>query len=270
LQTALDNKVSQGYTTISSGDALTQIKDTGKSGAFLVYPVCSNIPSGVNYLYCFYNALDSNSGVLYAADNTTNKHYANRNNAGTWSGWREVIFVDSPTFVNKTGDTMTGDLNVTTPGVVANYRSWCIELNNSTTAGPAYVDFHSSGNANDYDTRIISWGGNTSAGGGQLDFIGASITSNNKPIWHSGNFDPSSKVDRIDLTATVQQTSYRKSVIALCDLTNTDTSANSYTSGKLLFHRANGLNGVHILTVFVGIEKMYNTTQPQGHISTRW
>lgn len=73
-------------------------------------------------------------------------------------------------------------------------------------------------------------------------------------------------VRRIDLSGQVQTTDYRRSVIALCELTNTDIQLSSFSRGILTFKRSNGLSGVPIITVNVGIEKIYNTTNAQGHI----
>jgi hypothetical protein len=44
-----------------------------------------------------------------------------------------------------------------------------------TAAGPAYIDFHSSGTGNDFDTRLISSGGSSGAGNGTLDIYAGSI-----------------------------------------------------------------------------------------------
>lgn len=48
-----------------------------------------------------------------------------------------------------------------------------IELRSgASTAGPAFLDFHTSGNTTDFDTRIIAEGGTTVAGYGKLTFNG--------------------------------------------------------------------------------------------------
>ncbi|WP_217595312.1 hypothetical protein [Cohnella sp. GbtcB17] len=65
---------------------------------------------------------------------------------------------------------------------------------------------------------------------------------------------------RIVLSGQLQKVSYRKSVIALCDLTNTDISLNSYSAGKLYFKRGNGLFGMQELD-FV-MSKKYSSTVP--------
>lgn len=62
----------------------------------------------------------------------------------------------------------------------------------------------------------------------------------------------------IDLTDQVQKRSYRKSVIALCNLDNTDTQRNSWSTGRITFHRRNGLNPD--LFVLYSASKKYDTT----------
>lgn len=64
------------------------------------------------------------------------------------------------------------------------------------------------------------------------------------------------KSQRIILTGQLQTTSYRRSVIALCELTNTNPSANSYSVGTITFHRTNGLSSA--VKYDFAIEKRYN------------
>lgn len=60
------------------------------------------------------------------------------------------------------------------------------------------------------------------------------------------------------LTGQLQKTSYRRSVVALCQVSTTDnTSLNSYTSGRLAFHRENGLSGA--VEINVQAENSYST-----------
>jgi hypothetical protein len=68
------------------------------------------------------------------------------------------------------------------------------------------------------------------------------------------------KLDYLDLSNQVQLTSYRYSVIALCELDNTDASYNSHSQGTLFLHRGNSLNAD--VRVNVDIAKKYNSTTP--------
>jgi len=61
---------------------------------------------------------------------------------------------------------------------------------------------------------------------------------------------------RVDLTSQVQLTSYRKSVIALCNLDNSVVSRNSWSGGTIFFHRTNGLQAP--VTLQITMEKRYN------------
>lgn len=90
----LDNKhssdfINQGYIIYNSGNMLDLIRVNAKSGTYLINPACTNRP-GTGWLYCFYNCLDSSSGVLNATENNTNRHFVNRCNGGSWSGWSET------------------------------------------------------------------------------------------------------------------------------------------------------------------------------------
>lgn len=69
---------------------------------------------------------------------------------------------------------------------------------------------------------------------------------------------PQSVTRRVNLTGSLQTTSYRRSVIALCELTNTNPSASSFSNGLLLMRRHNGLNGQ--ITAMIAAEKRFNTT----------
>ncbi|APM40536.1 hypothetical protein [Clostridium kluyveri] len=81
-----------------------------------------------------------------------------------------------------------------------------------------------------------------------------------RKLWHDGNFDPDTKTKRVILTGQLQLTSYRKSVIALCEVTNDNPNLDSYSSGIISFHRYNGTLGAEINSLYVGAEKKYNTS----------
>lgn len=61
---------------------------------------------------------------------------------------------------------------------------------------------------------------------------------------------------RINLNGQLQTVSYRRSVIALCEVTNTNPSFNSYSVGTFSIHRPNGLSGA--IQLQVAAEKLYN------------
>lgn len=76
-----------------------------------------------------------------------------------------------------------------------------------------------------------------------------------------GSFD-STKWNKIavtaykDLTGQLQKSAYRRSVIALCEVSTTNNAEkNSYSSGKIVFHRSNGLAGM--VEINVNMENQY-------------
>ncbi len=77
-----------------------------------------------------------------------------------------------------------------------------------------------------------------------------------------GSFD-STKWNKVsatayrDLTGQLQKSAYRRSVIALCEVSMTNnTEKNSYSSGKIAFHRSNGLAG--LAEINVNMENQYS------------
>ena len=78
-----------------------------------------------------------------------------------------------------------------------------------------------------------------------------------------GSFD-STKWNRVsvtayrDLTGQLQKSAYRRSVIALCEVSTTNnTEKHSYSSGKIVFHRSNGLAGM--VEINVNMENQYSS-----------
>jgi len=53
-----------------------------------------------------------------------------------------------------------------------------VELGSTSTANTPYIDFHSSANAVDYDSRLLASGGSSTAGNGNLSFYGGTLFVN--------------------------------------------------------------------------------------------
>lgn len=72
-------------------------------------------------------------------------------------------------------------LSVSTSGpIIATNNNAGIELGSMTQSGTPYIDFHSSGNPNDTDVRLIASGGSTMSGLGSLSVIaGGGVTFSN-------------------------------------------------------------------------------------------
>lgn len=155
--------------------------------------------------------------------------------------------------VKAEGTSNTGEINMNYTNVLSSYLvtasyEFRIELTDKfntsvaeTTLGTGQV--------------VMSWG-KTGVGIGKIWQQGALDIDGD--VYISGRIWGTTK--HIDLTGKIQVTSYRRSVIALCNLTNTNTSADSYSIGTLSFHRTNGLSAPAAL--YFGIEKKYNTAQP--------
>ena len=128
-----------------------------------------NDTSGTGSAYVVYQ----NNGTTAwrtIANNSTGGYSVDRYSAGAYA--------DSPITISSAGlvgigtsantTTINGTLNVGTPSTT----SKGIELGGqSGTAATAFVDFHSSGNLQDYDSRIIATGGSTTVGAGSLQYI---------------------------------------------------------------------------------------------------
>lgn len=80
------------------------------------------------------------------------------NTANTWTG--PQVFNSTQTSIGLTNTGATG-----------------LEIGSSTTAASSFIDFHSSGTGNDYDARILSSGGSSTAGTGSLEITASQITT---------------------------------------------------------------------------------------------
>lgn len=57
------------------------------------------------------------------------------------------------------------------------------------STGTPHIDFHSSGNNIDYDSRIIASGGTSSSGNGAIDFVASDLTVNSASVYRAGGTD---------------------------------------------------------------------------------
>lgn len=91
------------------------------------------------------------------------------------SGTGNLAAVNSPTFVTPSLGAATGT-SLSLSGTVLSITGTGgqIELGSTLSSGASFVDFHSSGNANDYDSRIVSTGGGASIGHGTVQILAQS------------------------------------------------------------------------------------------------
>jgi len=86
-----------------------------------------------------------------------------------------TLSIDQSGNVNAAASISTPSVTTTSGGAMYNTSASAgIEHGSITTAGTPYIDFHSSGNNNDYDFRMIANGG-TTLGSGTMQLIGANL-----------------------------------------------------------------------------------------------
>ena len=166
--------------------------------------------------------------------------------------------------VSKNGDTMTGNLTISSRNPVLTLRASVgdsrhqqgkIEFNTSDNQG-SILEY------NTYDDIKAPFGLHLKKiesnvqleNEPYLDIAGDIFSRNNKVLTeneHNG-------FSYVKLSGQCQSNSFRKSVIALCEISEQDsTHLVSYSSGTLFFKRTNGLAGTELLTVEFGIENQY-------------
>ena len=186
--------------------------------------------------------------------NTKNTYIRYRPTGGSWT----TAVSNTASYTPSLSAVVAADINSTfeVELITADYYT---SASRSTSVSTAFVlmDFHESG------TSMAI--GKVAEGNGVLDVGGDIYASGDINVTGSGRVNKAPL--RYDLSNQVQTGDYRKSVIALCNLTNSDPSANSWSIGTLTFHRSDGLSGTY--TVDISIEKRYNTTQPNVSIMRR-
>lgn len=131
--------------------------------------------------------------------------------ANTWTGTQSFAAVNATGIIastNTTSGTSTttaaitgkslgltenlwvgGNLNAGNINMTGGFNNTAVngnmEFGSLTTANTPFFDFHSSGNNNDYDFRILAIGGNASSGNGSLLLFGTGGTSFNGPMSNS-------------------------------------------------------------------------------------
>ncbi|WVT74024.1 hypothetical protein QM996_02600 [Sinorhizobium chiapasense] len=116
-----------------------------------------------------------------------------------------------------------------------------IEMGRTDAATSSVIDFHSSGNAIDYDSRILATGGSASNGTGNIDIYSSVLRWNNNSVYTAANTG-SGKGDDSDLLDGQHGTYYR-------DLANsTGTLPNARISGAYDGITTLGQTGLHTVT----------------------
>lgn len=127
-----------------------------------------------------------NSSSTAAGPNTTVgsiQHLASdagMNLTGTWSyGGNPIATTNAPNFTGAVSATGAITANSSSDGAIsiANDSNGSIEIGKlgRASSGTPYIDFHSSANSPDYDSRIMATGGSSTAGSGTLTLVSGTI-----------------------------------------------------------------------------------------------
>ena len=144
--------VQNGWSYIGCNGALTVDGTTGVEIGGDVAKSSINFHSGSTWINTYDSQITSTGGTGVAGGGTLN----------LISGTTNII---APTIVN-----------ITTPQLTIANGLTSLEF--STVLNNAYIDFHSSGYATDYDSRIKSIGGTGVAGGGTLELTASTVNIN--------------------------------------------------------------------------------------------
>ena len=85
-----------------------------------------------------------------------------------------------------------------------------LQLGTPVAPSTSYIDFHSSGNSNDYDVRIASTGGSSTTGTGTLNFTANNAQVNGNNIWHGGNISFSTGFSGSSYTTTANNQAVKR------------------------------------------------------------
>lgn len=243
--TSLAASTASFYAPTSSGDAGKILISDGASKT-PVWSACAQIINGCLNLY------------------PTNSSYREGIRIHPYSGWSDIILM--------------GNTNTNTSGIAAS--DWFIANNN----GSFYITHNgSSSSTTGYLKAYTTSVSNNNFGYWELhDKIGINGANNNYTFYVNGtslfnstsifqgdtniigNFEVKgtdttspSEFKIIDLGGQGQKSAYRRTAIALCEVSTTaNTSFNSFSNGELHFHRYNGLAGAIIL--HVAFENQYS------------
>ena len=108
-----------------------------------------------------------------------------------------------------------------------------LQLGTPVAPSTSYIDFHSSGNSNDYDVRISSTGGSSTTGTGTLNFSANNAQVNGNNIWHAGNITFSTGFSGSSYTSTANNQAVKRDGSGNFAANNITANLTGVASGNL-------------------------------------
>ena len=108
-----------------------------------------------------------------------------------------------------------------------------LQLGTPVAPSTSYIDFHSSGNSNDYDVRISSTGGSSTTGTGTLNFAANNAQVNGNNIWHAGNISFSTGFSGSSYTTTANNQAVKRDGSGNFAANNITANLTGVASGNL-------------------------------------
>ncbi|HGE9172920.1 TPA: tail fiber domain-containing protein [Escherichia coli] len=169
------------------------------AGTVVVYQNAANSNEGCTQFYYPFNTNKAYKRILRFTSPTTS----------TWSTWAEILTSEHivPGNIPRLtgGNTWNGNQSIDTGYLTVglkNTTATAFEIGSQTTKNSAYIDFHTSGLSNDYDTRIIAETTTSTANGqGKLSFVGGEFNFNNN-ITGQGNITANAFISKTVVNAT--------------------------------------------------------------------
>ncbi len=144
------------------------------SGSDPAYLPTSNFAADDSYSYTVisrHNA-DQNIGIFLVTNITSSKAWFLRTMNATTFYWNEIA-------LSGPGQYIDGSKIFQSVSIRAGSGNTGLEIGRVDGSSSSFIDFHSSGNDNDYDARIIATGGSSTVGAGALDIMASVFRWNN-------------------------------------------------------------------------------------------
>ncbi len=156
---------------------------TGTPASSPVAPTATKTPGGTYELGLYQVRVNAASATITSLTDVRTYAAPVKHATAHASGGSDPIAPGDIGAVAKSGDTMTGTLTLTnTLAISASAASAGFEIGSTAAANTPFIDFHSSGNVNDYDVRLIATGGAVGVGQGGLTINAAAGTIFTGPL----------------------------------------------------------------------------------------